>query len=100
MQGSCKGALPFVIPQASQDDCEAISGDINARDRLTSRGPKGPKPLGHPGFHRHHPGGTPRYNGAEPGRDHPAQAETGPVAMRGKMVISQRRRPHPLPLLQ
>jgi hypothetical protein len=60
IQGSFKGAPPFVITQASQDDFESIIRAINVRDRLPSRGPKHPKPLGYPGFHLPHPVVTPR----------------------------------------
>src|SRR2546423_4408616 len=39
-------------------------------------------------------------NGAEPDRAHPAQAESLPVPMDGKMGVEQRRQTHPLHLLQ
>src|SRR2546427_10243250 len=48
----------------------------------------------------HHAVVTPGQNGTEPDRTHPAQAETCPVAVGGKMVIEQRRQTHPLHLLE
>jgi hypothetical protein len=60
IQGGFKGAPPFVITQASQYAFESIIREINVRNRLTSRGPKHPKPLGYPGFNMHHPVVTPR----------------------------------------
>src|SRR5712691_790192 len=85
MQGRCKGAPPCVITQASQHDFESVIGEIDACDRLAGRGPKRPKPRGHPGCHMHHAVVTPGHNGTEPDRAHPAQAATGPVAVGGKM---------------
>jgi len=48
----------------------------------------------------HHPVVTTGHNGTEPERAHPAQAEPLPVAVGGKMVVSQRRETHPLHLLK
>ena len=65
--------------------------EIEARDRLAGRGPQCPEPLSHPGFNMHQTVVTPGQNGTEPDCAHPAQAETGPVAVGGKMCIEQRR---------
>ena len=46
----------------------------------------------------HHAVVTPGQHGAKPDGTRPAHAETGPVAMGGKMGVSQRRQTHPLHL--
>jgi len=61
---------------------------------------KRPKPVGHPGFDVPKAMLTPGQKRAEPDRAHPAQAETLPVAVRGKMVGEQGGETPPLPLLQ
>ena len=48
----------------------------------------------------HHAVVTTGQHRAEPDRAHPAQAETGPGAVGGKMGVSQRRQTHPLHLLK
>jgi len=87
IQGGLKGSPPRVITQTSQHDFKTVIREIDARDRLTGRGPQRPEPLGHPGFNMHQTVITPGQNGTEPDRAHPAQAETGPVAMGGKMGV-------------
>ena len=93
-----EGSPPGVLTQASQHDFETVVGAIDALDRLPGRDPKGPKPLGYPGFNMHHAVVTPGQHGAKPDGTHPAQAEAGPVARGGKMGIAQRRQTHPLHL--
>jgi hypothetical protein len=82
-----QGGPPRVITQASQHDFETVIGKINARNRLTSRDAKCPKPCGHPGFDMHQTVVPSGQHGAEPDRAHPAQAETCPVAVGGKMGV-------------
>src|SRR6266851_1345183 len=98
IQGRLKSSPPRVITQVPQHDFESVIGEIDASDRLSGRDPQGPKPLRHPGFNMHHAVVTPGQHGAEPDRAHPAQTETCPVAVGGKMVIEQRRQTHPLHL--
>jgi hypothetical protein len=92
------GGPPRVLTQASPHDFETVIGEIDAHDRLAGRAPKGPQPLRDPGFNRHHAVVPPGQHGAEPDGAHPAQAETCPVAMGGKMGVSQRRQTPPLHL--
>ena len=83
--------IRYVFRNRTPSDVETIVGAINAPNRLAGRGAKCPKPLGHPGFDMHQTMGPSGQNGAEPDRAHPAQAETGPVAVGGKMGVEQRR---------
>src|SRR5712692_6567470 len=84
----------------SQHDFEPVIGAIDALDSLSGRGPKCPKSLGPPGFDRYEQVVPSGYNGAEPARAHPAQAETLPVPMDGKVIVEQRGETHPLDLLE
>jgi hypothetical protein len=100
MQGRLKGSPPRVITQAPQHTCEPVIGEIDSWEGVSGRRSQRVKSLGDPGFARHHAVVTPGQNRAEPDRAHPAQAETGPVAVGGKMGVSQRRQTHPLHLLK
>src|SRR2546426_2529119 len=100
MQGRCKGTPTAVVMQTAPHDCEPIIGTIEALDGLPRRGSPRPKPVAHPGFDVYQAMSTPGHNGTEPARADPAQAETLPVAVGGKMVVQQGGQTHPLPLLQ
>src|SRR2546427_11446695 len=92
--------LAWNTQQTAQHDFEPIIGTIEALDGLPRRGSPRPKPVAHPGFDVYPAMSTPGHNGTEPARADPAQAETLPVAVGGKMVVQQGGKTPPLPLLQ
>jgi hypothetical protein len=86
--------------QPSQDHLQPVVSAIKTRDRVPRRRPKGPQAVGHPGVDRHKAVIAPRPHRTAPEGADPAQAETLPVPVGGKVCVSQRREPPPLPLLQ
>ena len=74
-----------IVTQMSQDNFEAIIGEIEAINILVGRRFKRPKPVGHPGVDMGEAVIASGQNGAEPDGAEPAQTEALPVAMGGKI---------------
>ncbi len=100
IQSACELRPSCVVTQASQDNFQPIVREIEALDSLSCRCPERPRAMGHPRFDMHEAVIAPRQNGTAPEGTDPAQTETLPVTVRGKVAIHQRRETHPLHLLE
>ena len=100
MQTAFKLGPARIVTQTPQDNFKPIVSEVETLDFLFCHRLKGEKPMGHPGLDMHKAVIPAGQNGAEPDGADPAQTESIPVAVGGKMFVNQHRQPHPLHLLE
>jgi hypothetical protein len=100
IQGACKLRPSGIVAQMPQDAFQPIVTHIGPLDGLPGHRAKRHEAIGYPRFNMDEAVIASGHNGAEAQGADPARTEALPVAMRGKMVVNQRRQMHLLHLLK